>query len=150
MGKAFVEGDIVIDTKDPKYGVINWAYHVAPMALVKDSKGKVKKMVFDPSLFNRPVTVEDWTAKMKENPESKVEKPYFGGRFQVGPADIRPNKANAWVKGTKEDNKEMLAVLKQTSDLGDPSHFYDYLYKKAYKEASKKAAERAAAQKGAR
>ena len=59
VDKVWIKGDLYVpDSK------ISWNFHVAPIVYVEDEKGTVKKIVIDPSLFNRPVTVEEWDAKM--------------------------------------------------------------------------------------
>jgi hypothetical protein len=45
-------------------GQIHWRYHVAPVVHVQSGHGVVP-MVIDPSLFNRPVTVDEWRQRQK-------------------------------------------------------------------------------------
>jgi uncharacterized Zn-binding protein involved in type VI secretion len=44
---------------DPN-GYVEWGYHVAPTVSVKDANGNVSDKVIDPSLFNRPVSPQEW------------------------------------------------------------------------------------------
>lgn len=59
VDKVWIKGDLAV----PEAG-IRWNFHVAPIVYVDDGKGGNKKMVIDPSLFNKPVTVEEWDNKM--------------------------------------------------------------------------------------
>ena len=46
---------------------IGWQYHIAPVIDVTTGSGAVEKMVLDPSMFDRPVTVATWTGRMNPN-----------------------------------------------------------------------------------
>src|SRR5208282_6419970 len=50
-------------------GKVSWCFHVAPTLPVRMPDGSVKDMVFDPSLFDRPVSVEDWAHAQHNDPE---------------------------------------------------------------------------------
>jgi len=67
-------------------GYVNVRYHVAPTVKVHSGDGKTMDMVMDPSLFDKPVTVDEWR-KRQQDDKSKIEttddKPYFRG-----PGDI--------------------------------------------------------------
>ncbi|MBY0413677.1 MAG: hypothetical protein K2Q18_05910, partial [Bdellovibrionales bacterium] len=53
---------------------IRWNFHVAPIVYVKDDHNNIQKMVIDPSLFDRPVSVAEWDAKMtKETARGSVQ-----------------------------------------------------------------------------
>ena len=56
--------DYSIRVQHPAMGTILWSYHVAPTVAVQ-TPGGVVRMVIDPSLFNGPVTIEEWKAVMK-------------------------------------------------------------------------------------
>lgn len=64
VDKVWIKGDLYVPGTTP---LIQWNFHVAPILYVKDDKGKITKMVIDPSLFDKPVTVEEWDAKMSKN-----------------------------------------------------------------------------------
>jgi Glutaminase len=55
--------DHSIRVEHPTMGTILWAYHVAPTVAVQTPDGVVR-MVIDPSLFDGPVTIEEWTGVM--------------------------------------------------------------------------------------
>lgn len=59
VDKVWIKGDLYVPEVD-----IGWNFHVAPIVYVEDEKGIIKKMVIDPSLFDKPVTVEEWDQKM--------------------------------------------------------------------------------------
>jgi Glutaminase len=64
-------------------GSVTWWYHVAPTVPVQGSDGVVRDMVIDPSLFDHPVTVEEWVRR-QQDPQSRTEQtdasPYFRGQ----------------------------------------------------------------------
>lgn len=61
VDKVWIKGNLSV----PEAGV-NWNFHVAPIVYVEEN-GKTTKMVIDPSLFDKPVTVEEWDKKMTKN-----------------------------------------------------------------------------------
>lgn len=81
-GKIFFEGEFYLTR--PK--VIDKAmyYHVAPTILVKDGD-KVETYVIDPALFEQPVKVADWQARLLENPKSKQTSIYFTPQYNYLP-----------------------------------------------------------------
>jgi len=40
---------------------VRWWYHVAPVIHVRNAQGVVTEMVMDPSLANRPLTIQQWS-----------------------------------------------------------------------------------------
>ncbi len=88
MGKIFVEGTLIAKTNLPEYSIVNWGWHVAPVSYVKEENGEVELQVFDPGLFEGPVSVATWKNKMldkyPDRPELKAEikNEYYGSRFQ--------------------------------------------------------------------
>lgn len=62
VDKVWIKGDLYIPETD-----IRWNFHVAPVVYVKDEKNQIQKIVIDPSLFDGPVTVEEWDKKMAKN-----------------------------------------------------------------------------------
>ena len=52
-------GDLLwTETADHSEGRVQWAYHVAPVLVVREGDGDSREIVFDPLLFARPVAVE--------------------------------------------------------------------------------------------
>ncbi|GAA5526498.1 WXG100 family type VII secretion target [Herpetosiphon gulosus] len=43
---------------------VEWDYHVAPSIMVRDAQGNLQPMIIDPSLFDHPVTIEEWKQSM--------------------------------------------------------------------------------------
>ncbi len=81
LGNIFAEGILRLKSGVLKKG---WMYHVAPVAFVTQSTGEPRLLVFDPALFQKAVTVEEWRSVMtddsgKELTESRT---YIGSRFQ--------------------------------------------------------------------
>jgi hypothetical protein len=54
------EGERRLKVILPEGGKGDWCYHVAPALDVRWEDGRVEKMVFDPGLFNGPVSLADW------------------------------------------------------------------------------------------
>jgi hypothetical protein len=63
--KVWMRGEVYLPGTD-----IKWDMHVAPIVYVED-KGKVQKIVIDPSLFDHPVTVDEWDNKMAKKTVGK-------------------------------------------------------------------------------
>ena len=49
-------------------GRVQWAYHVAPVLLVRGPNGSAREMAFDPILFSAPVTLEEWRNALHDTP----------------------------------------------------------------------------------
>ncbi|MDD4974156.1 MAG: protein-glutamine glutaminase family protein [Bacteriovorax sp.] len=82
-GKAFLEGDLYVDTK---FGEVGWGYNVAPVIMVKKDN-TIAPYVFDPSLFSKPVPFDEWKAKITSKSKSKLTREYFTNRFAYDPED---------------------------------------------------------------
>ncbi len=84
-GKAFLEGDLYMDFKnvDPTINP-GWHYHVASVVFVRKN-GKLTPTVLDPSLFDRPVSFNEWKALILKKPKSKLRSEYFTNRFAYDP-----------------------------------------------------------------
>lgn len=86
FGKIFAEGSLQAKTDNPIYPTVRWGWHVAPVAYVTGLSGQKEVKVFDPSLFNRPVTVAEWKARMLvsdgDQPPPRIDITYYGTKFQ--------------------------------------------------------------------
>ena len=51
-----------VKTPNNPTGNQTWRYHVAPIVNVQGSDGVVRPVVIDPSMFDRPVSVDEWKA----------------------------------------------------------------------------------------
>lgn len=58
VDKVWIEGKLTVPALN-----IEWDKHVAPIVYVEDGNS-IQKMVIDPSLFDKPVTVKEWEKKM--------------------------------------------------------------------------------------
>lgn len=99
MAKIFAEGLLIAKMDYPKLPAVSWGWHVAPMVYVKKKSGLIVKMVFDPSLFDKPVSEEEWLKRMESTDDSKgyvlqgkIDKKYYGSRFQYMPKSWEENK----------------------------------------------------------
>ena len=62
-------GDLLwTETANHPHGRVQWAYHVAPVLVVREGDGDSREMVFDPLLFARPVAVEEWRIALHDTP----------------------------------------------------------------------------------
>lgn len=107
LAKVYAEGDLYVKTSSSKYPTVNWGWHVAPIAYVKEGE-KIQLMVFDPSLFDKPVPLNDWLDIMKTKNEAgepgKVDTVYFGSRFQYFNRGTDKNKTSWQEKDLKHVN----------------------------------------------
>ena len=53
---------LTVSTPNSPTGQVTWRYHVAPIVNVQGDDGVVRPMVIDPSMFDHPVTVDEWKA----------------------------------------------------------------------------------------
>ena len=116
MGKVFIEGQLLAKTPYPKFPLAHYHWHVAPVAYVKQENSRTELLVFDPSLFNHPVTVDTWKAKHLENnpdyPKSRVDSVYFGSKYQYYARTIE------WYKDTYKPYD--LQVMKEQFERWGP------------------------------
>lgn len=132
--KAFLRPDSGADLKIPSdkspIGFTLGIFHTAPCVLVKGDDGESRRMVLDPSLFDGPVSVEEWAARMYPLGEGEAgkEELFFLPRFAFHLSD-RYAPPTAWRKKDLEDaaawsaaHKEVLASMKE-------SGFHDHLVK---------------------
>ena len=119
MAKIYAEGVLRVTDHSPLYPELRWGFHVAPIIGVKQQNGKVVDMVFDPGLFDRPVTVAEWTKKMQApgEPSPQIDAIYYGSRFQFGRRDWE-NSKNNWHSRDVERSKQILAEYKDIQDMG--------------------------------
>ncbi|MCX7113398.1 MAG: protein-glutamine glutaminase family protein [Proteobacteria bacterium] len=66
-----------VNTPNHPDGKVEWyGYHVAPTVPVQKADGSVQDMVIDPSMFDHPVTVDEWRDAQHDHP--RVEKTRIG------------------------------------------------------------------------
>ena len=76
--KAWVEGQLYVDSI--RFGEMGWGFHVAPLVFVRTGQS-VTAQVLDPALFDKPVPLETWKARLLAKPKAKLERVYFTTRF---------------------------------------------------------------------
>ena len=112
-GKVYAEGKLQAKLDgNPNFPSVNWGWHVAPVISVKTKDGTNEVRVFDPSLFTRPVTVEEWKQKMMDTSNGfkpEVKELYFGTRFEYYNNDYDSYKAK-WDPNTLKSSKETMAL----------------------------------------
>lgn len=123
MGKVYAEGKLQVKIANKKHPVVQWGWHVAPVVFVEQPDGKTELMVFDPSLFDRPVTVEEWKNVMLYEPtedgpgvakgfKPNIKSLYVGPRFQYYPRFWEETKTK-WSKGDLAASKQVMREYKQ-------------------------------------
>ena len=88
--KAFIEGDLLVETYNHPLGYVRWWFHTAPVVLVEDG-GRFIEMVLDPSIFDKPVPVEEWFFIQTKHSEGWMEDNYRTNRFGFMPYDRHLN-----------------------------------------------------------
>ncbi|MGZ3857789.1 MAG: hypothetical protein ACXVKO_16155, partial [Bacteriovorax sp.] len=69
--------------------------------------------VFDPSLFDRPVSFAEWKALMIKKPKAKLDREYYTNRFAYDPNDRTAN----YTDYQEEAVEDMKAVNRNFSNL---------------------------------
>jgi hypothetical protein len=57
---------LYVRTRNDPRGHVSWKYHVAPVLKVRTGNNRSQYYVLDPSLFNRPVTINEWLRAQKK------------------------------------------------------------------------------------
>lgn len=112
-GKAFIEGELRVETPYSQKGYVEWWYHVAPIVGVREKSGKVKVYVFDPSIFNKPVPIEEWHNIQTKHKKDAAKLSYETQRFNYAPSD----KAVVLDKGRQEDMDHAKSIIEAYSIL---------------------------------
>ncbi len=105
-------GDVALG-KEP---VQTWEYHVAPVINVQTGQG-VKQYVIDPSLFDKPVHIDEWVERMK----------YKGQKNDEVKVDLYIASKEHYNSGLEEDILEDDALYK-----GDKEKLFDYASKERF------------------
>jgi hypothetical protein len=135
LGKVFVRGNLYADNSGsklkPKFkeDVYGWTNHVAPMVYVKNGD-RTEMMILDPSISESPMTLEKFKeavtnkgkatwADGKKKAEPKIEKMYFGSRFQARSYEDYPAKMPAREMASENEKAyERLANIDYMSTPG--------------------------------
>lgn len=121
MAKVYAEGVLRVKNVSKHYPELTWGFHVAPIIAVKTAAGKVVDMVFDPSIFDRPVPLDEWLQKLQTPadpgyPETELRNVYYGSRFQYGRRDFE-NSRNNWRTLDLEISKSLLEEYREYAKL---------------------------------
>ena len=65
VDKAWLKGELALKQDDGM--LIEWNFHVAPVVYVENNEGKVEKFIIDPSTFDKPVKVSEWSEKLTKS-----------------------------------------------------------------------------------
>ncbi len=100
-----------VSTSNAPGGKVEWGYHVAPTVPVQGADGVVRNMVVDPSLFDHPVTIEEWRDAQHDTPtviQTKLGEPPIPAR---GGSGYWPSKDPA--EGVDENARETMEEYKR-------------------------------------
>lgn len=117
MGKVWLHG-VLTPGSEYKNVPTKWGYHVAPILYVteKNISEKPKLMVIDPSLFEKPVPVDEWKMKMLSKESYKTSKLYYSSRFQYENIDGYNKKKYSWDREDLDDAAEVLNTLARAAE----------------------------------
>lgn len=121
-GKAFAEGIFHVETK---VGQIDWSYHVASLVLVKKN-GKLIPTVMDPSLFDQPVSFEEWKKALTKKPSSSIKSEYFTRRFNYDPE----SRHTTLTEYNPEEVEDMKTSIRQYSRMAEMMELVNQMEKK--------------------
>jgi hypothetical protein len=86
-GKVFIEGQYLhVASPESPNKEVYWGFHVASVVKVRVGN-KIENMVFDPSIFSKPVTIAEWE-DIQTRPPGRFKTAYFGKRFQYRPGKL--------------------------------------------------------------
>ncbi len=99
-----------VNTPNHPDGRVEWGYHVAPTVPVRGADGRTQDMVMDPSMFNRPVTVDEWRDAQHDHPtvvQTRLGEPPIPSRGGSGywPGADPPEGVDENARETMEDYK---------------------------------------------
>lgn len=94
-GKAFIEGNLMIISSIFKK--VEWTYHTAPIVLV-EKEGKEIPYIIDPSLFDKPVPLEEWKNKITFSRNDRIKDAYVTNRHAISTNEKQnsPKEASFW------------------------------------------------------
>lgn len=104
-----------VNNSKNKLGYVEWWFHVAPVILVSKN-GKSVPYVFDPSIYNKPVPVDEWKSIQTRHVKKSKADLYFTNRFVYRPDNAKKN---------------LLAYIPQEMN---EAHYLNRLYSQALKE----------------
>ena len=105
--KSFIEGNLRVETDKSPKGYVKWSYHVAPTILVYKN-GKVVPYIFDPSIFDKPVPVEEWHKIQTLHTNGYYRRAYVTNKYAIDPNDKSQNEDSY----SFFDNLEMKYTMK--------------------------------------
>jgi len=62
VDKAWLRGSLQVPGEAD---TMKWGYHVAPLVYVEEPNGSIKEMIIDPSISDKPLSPEKWSALME-------------------------------------------------------------------------------------
>lgn len=82
VAKSFLIGRIMVPTS---MGPEVWRYHVAPMVMVRDQNEQLVPTIFDPSLFDHPVSLDEFRKLLSRSRGSRIVSEFYTNRFSISP-----------------------------------------------------------------
>jgi hypothetical protein len=74
-------------------------------------------MVFDPSIFDRPVPLDEWIAIQTKHKKGKVNREYFTQRFNYFPKEKRPPNMSFYSEEDIDHAESTMSMYLQIQNL---------------------------------
>lgn len=122
-GKFFIQGKLKSTSKYTDNNSLNWTYHVVPFVLKKNTKGKVVKMIIDPSISSKALSLNNWLEQLtvsKNNQAVIIQTNRFTYSITQAKAEI-VNKS--WNISELQDNQRILLYNRYQREAYKKYHF---------------------------
>jgi hypothetical protein len=114
--------------------ILRWYYHVAPMLYVRnENSNTIQEMIFDPSLFNRPITKNEFIEALSNNKRAKLDS-------FILPAYVSEKDQLSTNVNLRRLDNSMLIKLAEATEFAkthgqylEKTALYDGIQKKCYK-----------------
>jgi hypothetical protein len=127
FGRISAEGLLQAGTRNPRYPVVQWAWHTTPSVYVRTESGQVELMVIDPAIADGPISVNEWRNLLLSSKPGRIhlvpqiDRISHCSRFQLRPTDPANNcrGLTASIPRDLQFVQEMLPLLKQWAENPD-------------------------------
>lgn len=110
-----------VSVPDGSGSKVEWKYHVAPVVSVQMPDSGVRDLVLDPSMFDHPVTVEEWRDAQHDTPEVRLTDPGEPPRLDPGGSGYWPGHDPA--EGVEAPARKTMAKhLRKASEEKEPDN----------------------------
>lgn len=124
-GKAFIEGELRVETPNDPSGFVEWGYHVAPTILI-ERDGVVHQYIMDPSMFTEPVPIERWEHEQVKHPGAFVSRLYNTPQYQYVPLypgePVRTSYASEDIRDMDQTMRNYRAIVRARDEAARRSN----------------------------